>query len=142
MAVEDAAVLGKLFSHLSNKSQIESFLWAFQDLRQTRAYSCRAGEMANIMLQTLPDGEEQRARDELLTARRDAGKHVFDADGSEEANASWEEVQSMFAYDCEDEADDWWVKWGRLQLLANGEEAPGQNMDFSWNIEVSESDEP
>ncbi|TFY51204.1 hypothetical protein EVG20_g11113, partial [Dentipellis fragilis] len=47
MSLEDASVLGKLFSHLISHDQIESFLVAFQELRQERAKKNRIMDMAN-----------------------------------------------------------------------------------------------
>ncbi|KAH9948607.1 FAD/NAD-P-binding domain-containing protein [Amylocystis lapponica] len=141
MAVEDAAVLGKLFSHLSSTSQIESFLWAFQDLRQSRNRACMVGEMLNVHMQMLEDGEEQRARDEMMLSRHEAGKHVFDAEEGEENNPVWEEIRAMFAYDCEDEADNWWLQWGRLRQRAQEREqetSEGRGA-FSCAIQVSAS---
>ncbi|KAI0353667.1 FAD/NAD-P-binding domain-containing protein [Trametes cingulata] len=116
MAVEDGAVLAKLFSHLSEERQIESFLYAFQELRQSRARSVRAGEFGNAFFMTL-DGEGARQRDAAMKAKSATGQNVLEGDGGE-ANALWEEVRTIFGYDCEDEADDWWVQWGLLRERA------------------------
>lgn len=32
----------------------------------------------------------------------------------------WEQVKELFGYDAEDQADDWWIKWGILQERAKG----------------------
>ncbi|KAG8212851.1 hypothetical protein J3R82DRAFT_11168 [Butyriboletus roseoflavus] len=37
----------------------------------------------------------------------------------------WEQVRELFGYDAEDQADDWWVKWGILR-----ERAKGRNRDL------------
>ena len=138
MAVEDAAVLGKLFSHLSTESQISDFLWAFQDLRQSRAYNCLESEIATIHMQMLENGEEQRARDAMMLARYEAGKHVFEAEEGEENHPVWEEIRKMFAYDCEDEADNWWIEWGVLRQRAQ-QRAEGTTLTpaFPWQTQVS-----
>ena len=54
MAVEDAAVLAKLFSHLREIDQIPIFLWAFQEVRQPRCDSVttkEAGVLAYMMME-------------------------------------------------------------------------------------------
>ena len=43
-------------------------------------------------------------------------------DAGEEDDPQWREVAETFAYDCEDEADDWWVQWGVLRERARGSE--------------------
>lgn len=30
----------------------------------------------------------------------------------------WEQVKELFGYDPEDQADDWWIKWGLLRERA------------------------
>ena len=45
MSLEDAAVLGKLFSHLRNEDQIGSFLWAYEDIRQARCNATLGEEL-------------------------------------------------------------------------------------------------
>ena len=126
MAVEDGAVLAKLFSHLSSHRQIESFLYAFQELRQARVRTVRAGELASAFFMTA-DGPEAAQRDAAMKARAAQGGNVLDAgdgaeDGSAEASAAWDEYRVIFGYDCEDEADDWWVQWGVLRERARGSE--------------------
>ncbi|KAH9933243.1 FAD/NAD(P)-binding domain-containing protein [Epithele typhae] len=129
MAVEDGAVLAKLFSHLSCPRQIRSFLHAFQELRQARVRAVRAGELQATFFMTA-DGPDALIRDAAMRAKAAAGRNVLDADaakhGAEEeavrgaaeaaaaAAAKWEEYRIVFGYDCEDEADDWWVQWGLL----------------------------
>ena len=62
MAVEDGAVLAKLFSHLSEERQIESFLYAFQELRQERVKAVHQGEFGSVLYMTAA-GEMAAARD-------------------------------------------------------------------------------
>ncbi|OBZ72561.1 3-hydroxybenzoate 6-hydroxylase 1 [Grifola frondosa] len=57
MAIEDGAVLAKLFSHLIKEDQIESFLYAFQELRQARTATVRATEFGNVFYMISEDGE-------------------------------------------------------------------------------------
>ncbi|KAL6307441.1 FAD/NAD(P)-binding domain-containing protein [Sparassis latifolia] len=116
MAVEDAAVLGKLFSHLSSEDQIPDFLSAFQDLRQPRVKQIFLNELASVFFSMLEDGDPQQVqRDEAMRAKHKSGVSVLDnLDDSPE----WDELRTTFNYDCEDEADDWWLKWGRLREQA------------------------
>ena len=118
MAVEDGAVLAKLFSHLSSHRQIESFLYAFQELRQARVRTVRAGELASAFFMTA-DGPEAAQRDAAMRAKVREGGNVLDSEG--EASAAWDEYRIVFGYDCEDEADDWWVQWGVLRERARAE---------------------
>ena len=46
------------------------------------------------------------------------GANVLEAGG--EMSGLWEEIRTIFGYDCEDEADDWWVQWGLLRERAIG----------------------
>ncbi|EJF57123.1 FAD/NAD(P)-binding domain-containing protein [Dichomitus squalens LYAD-421 SS1] len=117
MAIEDGAVLAKLFSHLSEERQIESFLYAFQELRQERADTVRHGEFASVMYMTA-DGELATTRDENMRRKAAAGRNVLDGEGDCDAASKWEEYRVIFGYDCEDEADDWWVQWGMLRERA------------------------
>ncbi|KAI0693444.1 FAD/NAD-P-binding domain-containing protein [Cerioporus squamosus] len=132
MAVEDGAVLAKLFSHLSSERQIESFLYAFQELRQSRVRNVRAGEFASVFFMTA-DGPEAAARDEAMRGKAAKGKNVLEGEGS--AEGVWDEYRVVFGYDCEDEADDWWVQWGMLRERANGASEMGAStpslLDFS-----------
>ena len=120
MAVEDGAVLAKLFSHISEERQIESFLYAFQELRQERVKAVRQGEFGSVLYMTAA-GEMAAARDEGMRAKAAAGKNVLEGDG--DAESIWEEYRVVFGYDCEDEADDWWVQWGMLRERALEREA-------------------
>ncbi|KAM5538702.1 hypothetical protein V8D89_007731 [Ganoderma adspersum] len=120
MAVEDGAVLAKLFSHISEERQIESFLYAFQELRQERVKAVRQGEFGSVLYMTAA-GEMAAARDAGMRAKAAAGKNVLEGDG--DAESIWEEYRVVFGYDCEDEADDWWVQWGMLRERALEREA-------------------
>ena len=113
MAVEDGAVLAKLFSHLSEPRQIESFLYAFQDLRQERVRDVRASEFGNASFMAMPECEASQQRDEGMRMLGREGANVLEAGG--EMGGLWEEIRTIFGYDCEDEADDWWVQWGVMQ---------------------------
>ncbi|KAI1794869.1 FAD/NAD(P)-binding domain-containing protein [Ganoderma leucocontextum] len=146
MAVEDGAVLAKLFSHISEERQIESFLYAFQELRQERVKAVRQGEFGSVLYMTA-EGEMAAARDEGMRAKAAAGKNVLEGDG--DAESIWEEYRVIFGYDCEDEADDWWVQWGMLRERALEREvmhaaSTPSLLDFSSmmsSVEISSADD-
>jgi salicylate hydroxylase len=104
MAVEDAAVLAKIFSHLRREDQISSFLYAFQDVRQERVAMMLRSETYNNIIMTLPQGEQQQLRDEGMRRLAAQGVNVMEIG---EISEPWEDVKITFSYDCEDEADDW-----------------------------------
>ncbi|PCH42535.1 FAD/NAD(P)-binding domain-containing protein [Wolfiporia cocos MD-104 SS10] len=141
MAVEDAAVLAKIFAHLSDKDQIKSFLWAFQELRYKRCTSARQTEVDTIFWMTLDDGPEQRARDSGMQAKFKAGKNVMEGEDGEEDSPQWEEIRNTFGYNCEDEADNWWVNWGLLRERAKEthDDSPymQRSSGFDWSSAMS-----
>ena len=137
MAVEDGAVLAKLFSHLTSARQIESFLYAFQDLRQERTREVRASEFGNAFFMAMPACAGSRARDAAMRAMGEAGANVLEG-GDGEARGAWEEIRTIFGYDCEDEADDWWVQWGLLRERAlGGGEGGGVSGFAGFTMQVS-----
>ncbi len=149
MAVEDGAVLAKLFSHLSEERQIESFLYAFQELRQSRTRSVRASEFGNAFFMAMPACDASRQRDEGMRMLGEMGLNVLEG-GDGETSGAWNEVRTIFGYDCEDEADNWWVQWGLLRERAlqgrqagdegNGDASAAPQFDFSaFTVEVSET---
>ena len=126
MAVEDGAVLAKLFSHLTEERQIESFLYAFQDLRQERTREVRASEFGNAFFMAQPESDASRQRDAGMRMLAEQGVNVLEGGGGEESGL-WDEIRTIFGYDCEDEADDWWVQWGLLQERAR--QGAGEDSD-------------
>ncbi|CCL99274.1 uncharacterized protein FIBRA_01289 [Fibroporia radiculosa] len=147
MAVEDGAVLAKLFSHLSKREQIGEFLNAFQDLRQARCETCVRSEFNFIYAITQDDGPEVDLRDKTFRDSRNAGMDYLDENGATDESMSreqWHDVVTIFGYDCEDEADNWWMEWGRLrersqEAVMNGS-VPYRG-GFSWgtmSIQVNE----
>ncbi|KAG0705834.1 hypothetical protein DFH29DRAFT_872791 [Suillus ampliporus] len=129
MAVEDAAVLAKLFSHLRNRDQISTFLHAFQDLREDRCASVVHSEQSNLYFQMMPAGPHQEQRDQDMRAKTAQGDSVF---GGGEAAEQWEQLKELFGYDAEDEADDWWVKWGLLR-----ERAKQRSLDMEAEMNIA-----
>ncbi|KAH6880181.1 hypothetical protein BKA70DRAFT_1473484 [Coprinopsis sp. MPI-PUGE-AT-0042] len=122
MAIEDGAVLAKLFSHLRTEDQIPSLLSAFQDLRTPRCDFVLKKELGDVSFMTLPPCEFQEGRDQMFRTKRDAGVGVLDSlEGSDEEELpQWAEIKELFGYDAEDDADNWWMEWGLLRERAKG----------------------
>ncbi|KAH6916235.1 hypothetical protein BKA70DRAFT_1216463 [Coprinopsis sp. MPI-PUGE-AT-0042] len=135
LAVEDAAVLGVLMSHLSKRSQISQFLEAFQDLRFSRVQQVSQSELNNAGLTTMPPGDHRDARDAAL------GKSLLTASGpghaptewnDEDLRKQWDDISYAFGYDASSAAEDWWLGFGRI--AARSEEVKGE-----YNEELMES---
>ena len=133
MAIEDSAVLAKLFGHLSSRDQTTSFLYAFEELRQGRTKSTRMNELSNIRYISMPDDQGGIERDAHFRAQKDTGINpVGDEEESAGAASLWEVIKELWSYDAEDEADDWWVGWGMLRLRS-------QQMELEFGMEVQVS---
>ncbi|KAI0339732.1 FAD/NAD(P)-binding domain-containing protein [Trametopsis cervina] len=110
MAVEDAVVLGQLFSHLSALDQVSSLLYAYHELRHTRAAETRSRDASNIVFTRLPPGPERAQRD------IDLGRCVVpDEHDDGRARAEFENMVGVFGYDAYDAAEEWWMQWGRYK---------------------------
>lgn len=129
MAIEDSAVLAKLFGHLISADQVTSFLYAFPELRQGRTKSVRVNEMGNIYFMAMPDDAGAIQRDEHFKSRRDKNLSPLE-DESGDASGVWESIKETWCYDAEDEADDWWVGWGMLRLRSQQTE-----LDFGMEFQ-------
>lgn len=123
MAVEDGAVLGSLFSHLSSTDQISAFLNAFQELRQRRCAMVDRAVFDNAKMCCLPPGPEADGRDQDL-----AVKNVDWDDGM--LKEQFEEISAIFLYDAGDDAEEWWINWGRFHDLSR-EKQRVSTIDFS-----------
>ena len=115
MSLEDASVLAKLFSHLRNEEQIPSFMYAFQNLREERCQKNRTLDIGNVLFMMEPEGEGTAMRDTMMRRKHDEGRNVLEGDDEDSNVAQWDQNRELFAYDAEDEADNWWVQWGLLQ---------------------------
>jgi salicylate hydroxylase len=161
LALEDAAVLGSLFSRLRSRSrsEISRLLSAFQEIRQARWEFVKHSELSNVTLLTLSeDSEEWKLREAAFVASRE--KEVLDWDDIEDPylQQAWEEVKIIFGYEAYDAADDWWIDWGIMQQRLKASNAssdldlerrsnasdasngPGLGVDFS-RIVVSKTSE-
>ena len=123
MAVEDAVVLGALFSHLRTLDQIPSFLSAYEELRQRRCGLVFAADMGNAKMVAMPDGPMAAARDDDMRRRKDEWD-----EGT--LKAQFEEIAEIFLYDAYDAAAEWWVNWGRFSQTAR-EQPSMMNLNFS-----------
>jgi salicylate hydroxylase len=120
MDVEDGAVLAKLFSHLHNHDQISEFLYAFQELRQPRSENVLASEMGILQYMGMPNCPDQEMRDQGMMAKSATHDNLFEVVEGEDESPEWAEIKTVFGYDAEDEADNWWVSWGLLRQRALG----------------------
>ncbi|KAJ6451297.1 hypothetical protein C8R45DRAFT_91468 [Mycena sanguinolenta] len=111
VALEDAAFIGKIFSHTKNPSRVPEFLRAFQEHREPRVSYLLGIEDQYLHHILMPDGETQVERDAAMRARHAAGRNVFDGD----LEHMMEDVRIMFGYEASDDADEWWINWGRYR---------------------------
>lgn len=117
MATGDGAALGRLFSHLSRRSQIDSFLSAVQEVRKERVEGVMRRATGNIFAISIPpsiaaahDREMNRQVETGLKTLK--GKRRIQPQSSEQLIAA---VENVYSIDPEDEADDWWVQWGAVE---------------------------
>ena len=119
MSTGDAAVLGRVFSHLHRREQIDSFLSAVQEIRQERVKHVIRVSAGNILAASLPPNVAA-AQDADLRARAERGLQRLGASAGMKSVAESNEemaelVEMIFGYDPEDEADNWWVRWGAVK---------------------------
>ncbi|KAH9939410.1 FAD/NAD-P-binding domain-containing protein [Epithele typhae] len=138
MCTCDAACLGRLFSHLTRHDQIDTLLYALQEIREGPVASVFKAASGNIFATSLPPGiverddEDKRARAEHGLASLGGGIDSLTPESSPEMI---EVVEQLFGYDAEDEADNWWVNWGLMQERATRREM------FRRSVTVSGKDE-
>ena len=123
MAIEDAACLGTLFSHLTDVRQIPELLRAYEGLRYERTTKTQESSRLNQWIFHLQDGEEQRVRDEsmreaMVADEKEQQMRVegqgFEAGAgpefSDNANqwADKSKSREQFLYDADAEAERWW----------------------------------
>ena len=144
MAIEDAAVLGNLFSRISHPSQIAPLLKAYEKLRLPRTASTQASSRLNQHVFHLPNGVEQEQRDadmraamsvELARIRREEGAAggepgvgvgggVEEAENEGNANqwADRKKNVEQFSYDADAAAEQWWVNEGEALVRKLGQQ--------------------
>ena len=107
IALEDAVLFGTLFARLSSWTQLPSFLSAYQQLREERCAIVKAADLKEARLVVLPPGPARDARDATFAAPTTA---EWD---DEMMRAMFETTQYVFGYVASEEADEWWIDWGR-----------------------------
>lgn len=97
MALEDAVVLGTLFSHLSSWDQVSTFLNAYQEIRQERTTFVNNMDISNAAFVRLPPGPQCDARNANISLAVD--------DWNDEAiRREFEGLVGLFGYEAEDAA--------------------------------------
>jgi len=115
MAIEDGAVLGNLLSRISHLSQLGPLLKAYQDLRLPRTAMVQESSRLNQHIFHLPDGPEQRERDEnmqkamTLQLYGDPGVLRRESDGNQNQWADKKKSDELFGYDADAEVEKWWA---------------------------------
>ncbi|KAG6852397.1 hypothetical protein C0991_012388 [Blastosporella zonata] len=113
MAVEDAAVIGNLFSRVTSLKQVPSLLRAYQQLRHPRTSSMQIASRKNRGVFHFADGPAQEARDASMRAsmevevqRLRGAKAETDV---ENANvwADRAKIRAQFGYDADAEVEKW-----------------------------------
>jgi len=119
MAIEDGAVLGNLLSRISHISQLRPLLKAYQDLRLPRTAAVQESSRLNQHIFHLPDGPEQRERDDnmrkamALELSGNSGALRRESVGNQNQWADKTKSDILFGYDADAEADKWWAAHGR-----------------------------
>ncbi|KAJ6483920.1 hypothetical protein C8R45DRAFT_999728 [Mycena sanguinolenta] len=114
IAIEDGAFIGTIFSHTRDPARIMEFLHAFQEHRKPRCMHIDQSEKQYIAVMALPDGPLQAARDAAMRANEAAGRNVMDS-GDVDLQQMWDDMRMVFGYEAPDDANEWWVSWGRLR---------------------------
>ncbi|KAH7914859.1 hypothetical protein BJ138DRAFT_1143109 [Hygrophoropsis aurantiaca] len=113
LQIEDAEVLGTLFSRLHSWDQIHHLTEAFQELRQARCDAIRQSDKIALRLALLPPGPDRNARNDMLRSMMPhAGPQGW---SDEKIRCQWEEVRMVFGYSAREAAEDWWIMWGLLR---------------------------
>ncbi|KAJ7352158.1 hypothetical protein DFH08DRAFT_693715 [Mycena albidolilacea] len=126
MAVEDAAVLGVLFSHVTSRHQIQPLLHAYQALRHSRTTRTQLEARQNQTIFHLPDGREQAARDQSMregmedALRQERGEpSIYGSAGNANVWADRTKNRIQFLYDAEEAAERWWKTSGRWEIVTD-----------------------
>jgi len=109
--MEDAAVLGGLFSRLRSWDQVPSLMEAYQDLRQERARLLAQKDQYSADTTLLPPGPRRDTRDAGMLADKQCKTGDFNDRALKE---QWDTIGEVSAYSASDAAADWWAGWGML----------------------------
>ncbi|KZT70824.1 FAD/NAD(P)-binding domain-containing protein [Daedalea quercina L-15889] len=133
IALEDAVLFGTLFARLTSWAQVPSFLSAYQELREERCAIVKTSDLKNARMMAMPPGPGRDARD------ADMGKNNADEWDEGTTKENFEEMAWVFGYVASDEADEWWVNWGRYaQDARDGEEMKHMSLGFQMMSMMSE----
>lgn len=137
--IEDAAILGVLFSRIRSHEQIAPLLYGYQDLRQARIKVICDLEEANHYILMLPPSEERDFRNDAWKRMKKAAEARGDAEIEEgELERQFAEICEVWGYDAVDAAEDWWVHWGMLRERALGLGGGGVLDGMQMSSSVSE----
>ncbi|KIY53416.1 FAD/NAD(P)-binding domain-containing protein [Fistulina hepatica ATCC 64428] len=123
-SMEAAEVLGTLFSHITSKDQIWTFLDAYESLRKPRARRLRELETQNQQLVTMRSGQgrEQRNEGMRLTlveyGQAEAIPQKQSGADDEELRRQLSDLIEVWSYDARDVAEEWWNSWGKLHAAS------------------------
>ena len=130
MAIEDAAVLGNLLSHLTHPAQLPLLLQAYEDLRLPRTAETQTQSRLNQRIFHLHDGPEQERRDAEMRRAAELEREMRKANGEREEKGEgnvnqWADERKsrvQFGYDADEAVEAWWcaVGEGKLSELARG----------------------
>ena len=109
MAIEDGAVLGKLFGKIENKTQIPQIVEIYEKIRKPRTTAMIKGSMDMCDVFNLPDGNQQKERDRKMTDPKSSMRNpnrwadppfqrfLFDYDAGSEVDKAWQEQHDLKA---------------------------------------------
>ena len=106
MAIEDGAVLGDLFAHLSHPSQIPDLLSIYETLRKPRGTSIVQKSTWARGQYHMVDGLDQEARDKLLLSG--IGTEEFPNPWADRRFREW-----LWSYDSTETAERAWREYTR-----------------------------
>ncbi|EIM88749.1 FAD/NAD-P-binding domain-containing protein [Stereum hirsutum FP-91666 SS1] len=131
--LEEASFLGALFSHITKRSQISSFLYAFEDVRQPRARRLHELEDDNHTILQLPPGPARDARNHTWAEEKKANDNSSEAEDME-LRRQWQGFFENWGYDGRDAAESWWHEWGVLaqRALQSQSDAAAQDNSNPW----------
>ncbi|KAF8733221.1 hypothetical protein AX14_004040 [Amanita brunnescens Koide BX004] len=120
MAIEDAAVLGGLFSHITSKSQVPALLKAYEALRYDRASGVQLTALSLQKVFHYPDGPEQCQRDAAMLQTMDlvlkeARGETIPKDAFGKNQNAWVDKakkDALLGHDVEEEVEEWWSEHG------------------------------
>jgi len=108
-AIEDAAVLGNLFSRLASRDNIGLLLHAYQELRETRCALILQDEESRHHCHSLREGTEDdlEEREEELREKY-LSRHIT----PEQLEMLWGLGAQFVKYEVDPEVDGWWKDFG------------------------------